>query len=242
LSKAKPVSLDERPSAIVAPSTRIGSRALSDRHDEARRRRPGERRAQPRERLAVHVLVEEGEAVEVVRAVVVAVARDGVDAGVELARQPISSSARDGSATRQRSPCASRAESKVASGPAIAAGRAAAAKPSAPSRCGPRRIQNSANQARWPSSHATRFTPACIGTRQASSSRSIVSASVVARESRSASAERGAGEAAGIDRHRRRDRRCAHGGAGVRGRERPGSRVSGHRFGSPGAHLRACVP
>ena len=34
-------------------------------------------------------------------------------------------------------------------------GFAAATKPSAPATCGPRRIQNSANQARWPSSQAT---------------------------------------------------------------------------------------
>ena len=61
-------------------------------------------------------------------------------------------------------------------------------KPSSSVRCGPRRIQNSANQARWPSSHAGRLMPACCATFQASSSRSIVRASVVARASRRASA------------------------------------------------------
>ena len=40
-------------------------------------------------RLAVHVLVEEREAVEVVRVVVVRVARNGVDAGVELAGEAL---------------------------------------------------------------------------------------------------------------------------------------------------------
>src|SRR6185295_5027866 len=98
------------------------------------------------------------------------------------------SSLRDGSAIRQRSACASRAESKTASGPAIVGGRAASTKPSGLRRCGPRRIQNSANQAMWPSSHATGLTPASSGTRQASSPASSVRASVVARASRSASA------------------------------------------------------
>ena len=84
-------------------------------------RRPAERRAQPGERLAVHVLVEQREAMEVERGVVVAGARDARRCRRRAARRAARrSSARDGSATRQRSACASRAESKIASGPAIA--------------------------------------------------------------------------------------------------------------------------
>ena len=123
--------------------------------------------------------------------------RDRGDAGLELACQPLDA-ARRATAARRASARrgASRAESKIASGPAIVAARAAATKPSPPRTCGPRRIQNSANQARWPSSQAIGLMPGCCGTRQSASLRSSVRASVVARASRSASARAGAGEPA----------------------------------------------
>ena len=155
--RASPPAIRER----LAPRQRPAAAS-------AGRRRPAERRAQPGERLAVHVLVEQREAVEVVRGVVVAVARDRVEAGVELRRRGVAaSSARDGSGARPALGVGEprRVEDRVGPGDARRLARRAT-KPSASSACGPRRIQNSANQARWPSSQATGLTPGCCGTRQ----------------------------------------------------------------------------
>ena len=69
-------------------------------------------------------------------------------------------------------------------GPAMRGGRAASTKPEASSACGPRRIQNSANQARWPSSQAIGFRPARCGTRP------VVAVEGVAQRRRPAVAQR----------------------------------------------------
>ena len=93
---------------------------------------------------------------------------------------------RDGSSTRQRSACGSRAESNSSSGPAMRGGRSACMKPSAPRWCGPRRAQNSPNQARCASSQAIGFRPGRSGTRHCSSLRSSTQARVMLRLLRSA--------------------------------------------------------
>ena len=132
-----------RAARAPAATARPGPPAPASRASRAARRTP--RRACPRGRARGGGSSS--------RASSSVVARDGVDAGVELARR--------GARAARRATAARRASGRRArAGPSRRSRRGRRSSAAAPrrrsrrrrARCGPRRIQNSANQARWPSS------------------------------------------------------------------------------------------
>ncbi len=88
LSNEKPGAAGARPRANSPPAICSGGPPGSDRHRfETGGSRPGQRRPRPGEGLAMHVFVEQREAMEVVRGVVFGFARERFEAGFELRRQ-----------------------------------------------------------------------------------------------------------------------------------------------------------